>query len=153
MISKSPDRGTFQLTNYLTRCEQDNKEPDQTYLNYWRNYMIECEKNYNDLEWQKNNLEYDLRSTDWILNKVRASDEYAHQLYATLCNNEFLKKEIWPILKDETWSCSWRYAGGIIADMREVGDYIDWYCGGDEGRVFEEIETDINALGWIVVNT
>ena len=48
--------------------------------------------------------------------------------------------------------------------MREEGDYINWYCsgiGGDlsmedvrsegyvpEGQVTEEIELDLNRLGW-----
>jgi hypothetical protein len=47
-----------------------------------------------------------------------------------MCNNDFVKREMWPILKDQRWSCSWRHAGGIIADMRQEGDYIDWYCSG-----------------------
>jgi hypothetical protein len=79
-------------------------------------------------------------------------------------------REFWQEMKGETWSCSWRHAGGIVADMREEGDYIDWYCsgiaGGDEpavyevgsdlkrkgfvpeGVVTEEIELDLNRLGW-----
>ena len=75
-------------------------------------------------------LEYDLLTTEWILHKVRASESYAQNLYAALCNNDFTKLEPWPILNGKTWSCSWRYAGGIIADMREQGDYVDWYCSG-----------------------
>ena len=87
-----------------------------------------------------------------------------------MCNRQFQKRDTWPILKDQRWSCSWRYAGGIIADMREEGDYIDWYCSGinnegyqddldtvtsphsvPEGVVTEEIENDLNQLGWIVI--
>jgi hypothetical protein len=88
-----------------------------------------------------------------------------------MCNNEFTKRDLWPILKEEKWSCSWRYAGGIIADMQQKGDYIDWYCSGirdvshdeelnklwdgrnyvSESQVTEEIESDLNRLGWIVV--
>jgi len=104
-----------------------------------------------DPEWQKNNLEWALRTTDWILSKVRTDDTYAQRLYATLCNNDFIPPDVWKVLKDETWSCSWRYAGGIIADMREQGDYIDWYCSGNEGEIFPDVEQDLNQIGWRVV--
>jgi len=134
-----------------------------------------------DSSWKENNLEYDLRSTDWILNKVRDSESYAQNLYAAMCNRSFIRNDVWPILKDQEWSCSWRYAGGIIADMREQGDYIDWYCSGirgevndeefgqmtkaeqenyllmkntfvGEGHVTEEIREDLLRLGWLVVD-
>ena len=121
-----------------------------------------------DLEWQKNNMEYDLRTTDWILEKVRKSKSYSQNLYAAMCNNDFQRNDVLPILKDQYWHCSWRYAGGIIADMREEGDYIDWYCSGivgdadideDEYRtktgyvpectITEEIREDLFKLGWL----
>ena len=84
----------------------------------------------NTPEFKQHNLEYDLRSTQWIVDKVRASEAYAQNLYAALCNNDFVKNEIWPILQEKSWHCSWRYAGGIVAHMRAEGDYIDWYCSG-----------------------
>lgn len=116
------------------------------------------------------NLESDLISCNWILDKVRSNDSYAQNLYAALCNNQFVKNEIFPILKEEAWSCTWRYAGGIIADMREEGDYLSWYCSGirgtidmggstpdlkegyvGEGHVTDEIRDDLLKLGWIVI--
>lgn len=84
----------------------------------------------NTPEFKQHNLEYDLRSTQWIVDKVRASEAYAQNLYAAMCNNDFVKNEIWPILQEKSWHCSWRYAGGIVAHMRAEGDYIDWYCSG-----------------------
>jgi hypothetical protein len=78
-----------------------------------------------------------------------------------MCNTDFVRNDVWPLLKEEKWSCSWRYAGGIIADMREEGDYIDWYCsgiGGDkedyvgEGYVTDEIRDDLLKLGWVVID-
>jgi len=120
---------------------------------------------------RENNMEWDLVTTDWILEKTRSSDSYAQNLYAALCNNKFQKLDIMPILKNETWSCSWRYAGGIIADMQQKGDYLDWYCsgikGGDEpdvymmpftngyaseGSVTDEVRADLLRLGWTVVD-
>ena len=119
-----------------------------------------------DPKWRENNLEYDLRSTDWILDKVRASEVYAQNIYAALCNNDFQRNDVMPILKNETWSCSWRHAGGVVADMIGKGDYMDWYCSGgsgsamsvenyihghvQEGAVTDEVLEDLFKLGWIV---
>jgi len=167
MMSKSPERNTFQLKKYVERCEEKGEEPSENYLNLWKTIGEREEENLKNLEWQKNNLEYDLRSTDWILEKVRNSDTYAQNLYASMCNNDFIRNEVWPILKEDTWSCSWRHAGGIIADMREEGDYIDWYCSGigpglgngdedgfknyvSESVVTDEIRSDLLKLGWLV---
>lgn len=125
-------------------------------------------------------LEQDLLASPMMLAKVRASAVYAQHLYAAMCNQEFVKNEVWPQLRGETWSCSWRMAGGIVADMREQGDYIDWYCSGIQGaglddeeyaqldrldqeryietrqyvsesHVTDEIRQDLLILGWCVV--
>lgn len=160
-LSKSPDRDTFQRDKYIERqTEKGAMDDPETIkmLEFYESIRIKKDERDQDPEWQKNNLEYDLRSTDWILKKVRENDDYAQNLYAALCNNDFVKNEVWPLLKEEDWGCSWRYAGGIIADMREEGDYMDWYCSGigrydgsvSEGIVTEEIEDDLLKLGWIV---
>ena len=78
----------------------------------------------------EHNLERDMKDAVWFVAKVRASEIYAQHLYAALCNNAFQKLELMPVLKDEIWSCSWRYAGGIVAAIRCQGDYMDWYCSG-----------------------
>jgi hypothetical protein len=173
-ISRSPERHTFQRDNYIKRVLEEGKsinDPEvQKMIEYydgWKANDLACE---NDPDWRENNLEYDLRSCAWICDKVRASDGYAQNLYAAMCNMRWLKREILPILKDDFWSCSWRYAGGIIADMRQQGDYIDWYCSGignsddgygldardgsgyvPEGQVTEEISDDLYRLGWVPV--
>jgi hypothetical protein len=164
-ISKSPERNTFQKEGYLERAKEAGKEPDQSWLNWFDEIRMNEDKKVQDLEWQKNNLEYDLRSTDWILEKVRASDNYAQNIYAALCNNDFMKLAVVPILKEETWSCSWRHAGGIVADMLGKGDYIDWYCSGisdggnrtngyvPESVVTIEVREDLKKLGWIVMES
>jgi hypothetical protein len=113
-----------------------------------------------------NNLEYDLLSCEWMCEKVRNSETYGQNLYAALCNNSFVPIHIFEILKDVEWACSWRYAGSIIADMNEKGDYMDWYCSGmfstneetgsdldkrfvvEEGTITSEIKNDLNTLGW-----
>jgi hypothetical protein len=176
-IACSPKRGTFQKEKYLERQAEAGKTPDNdpdvsAMVVYFESAIADTNQRELDPEWKKNNLEYDLRSTDWILEKVKADETYSQNLYAALCNNEFQKLDVIPILKDEKWSCSWRYAGGIIADMREEGDYIDWYCSGirndgDDGEsidtgyikrkyvsesvVTDEIRDDLKKLGWVVV--
>jgi hypothetical protein len=88
-----------------------------------------------------------------------------------MCNNDFIKLEVVPILRQDPdrdyWSASWRGAGGIVADMRQQGDYIDWYCSGmgeglgngdpdhvkgyvPEGCITDEIRNDLQRLGWAV---
>ena len=162
-VSKSPERHTFQAENYVKRCEEEGKEPSEDYLNLYKSAKQQDEENIANPDWQKNNMEYDLRSTGWILEKVRASENYAQNLYAAMCNNDFQKHDVWPVLKGETCSYSWRYAGGISADMREQGDYIDWYCSGirdidsdtngyvPESVVTDEIRADLARLGWSVI--
>ena len=164
-LSSSPDRGTFQIKKLEERAEQGNttQEHVEEMTNLFRTWAEQRREQEASPEWRENNLEWDLRSTDWILVKARSSDVYAQNLYAALCNNSFQRNEVWPLLKDQTWGCSWRHAGGIIADMLGAGDYIDWYCSGimdlgapDNGFVPEmvvtdEIREDLFRLGWIVV--
>ena len=167
-ISKSPERHTFQKEGYIKRCEEKGEEPNPDYVNMYKTWREQEAEQINDPEWQQNNMEYDLRTCDPILKKVRTSDTYAQNLYAAMCNMQFQKLELIPILKGQLWSCSWRHSGGIIADMRMQGDYIDWYCSGigeglgngdadgtkgyvPESYVTEEIQMDLKEMGWIPV--
>lgn len=182
MISSSPEKHTFQKEGYVKRCEEEGKLPNPDYIEMYKTWREQDQANVVDPEWQKDNMEYDLRSTQWITDKVKNDDVYAQHLYAAMCNNDFTKNDVWPILTEKRWSCSWRHAGGIIADMQEKGDYIDWYCSGirdakilddDEFRaltkeqqesyiqgkkfvpescVTDEIREDLLKLGWIVVD-
>ena len=165
-IASSPERHTFQVEGAKKRAEEKGEEVPEHYLNFWKTAKEQDEANLVDPAWQKDNLEYDLRSTKWICDKAKASDNYAQNLYAAMCNMQFIKLDVMPILKNQRWSCSWRHAGGIIADMREQGDYIDWYCSGinpsydeadaipgfvPEGVVTDEIKEDLKRLGWTPV--
>lgn len=185
-MSRSPDRHSFRKRSYErkiaeAKSPEDVKAAEEmlAIMKTWEQVDLELEAS---TEWQKNNMSYDLCTTEWILAKARASRVYSQNLYAAMCNNSFQRLDVWPILKDEYWSCSWRSAGGIIADMRQEGDYIDWYCSGipngpdefdqaeydrlteeqkgyytdslkfvSEATVTEEIEQDLNKLGWKVI--
>lgn len=137
-ISRSPQRHTFQKGGYIDRKAEEGKTPEndedvKAVVEMYESWEVDDKKKESDPEWQKDNLEWDLRTTEWILEKTRKSEVYAQNLYASMCNNEFQKLDTWLVLKGQTWSCSWRHAGGIIADMRQEGDYIDWYCSGIRG--------------------
>lgn len=104
------------------------------------------------------NLEKDLFNNETIIQKCKHSQVYAQNLYAALCNNRFF-------YGDKEWTCSWRYAGGIVANIRNCGeDYITFYCSGigtdagnNEGLGFvaesfvtDEIRLDLMKMGWEV---
>ena len=86
-------------------------------------------------------LEQELINSELIRGKC-AEDRYAQNLYAAMCNMRWQPQEVWPILKNDLWSCSWRAAGRIVAEIRnslnitdDAGniiyeDYIHWYCSG-----------------------
>lgn len=183
-IASSPDRYTFQADSYIKRCEEAGEEPSESYLDLYKSARQQDEENLLNPKWQKNNMEYDLRSTEWICQKAKDSEVYAQNLYAAMCNTDWCKLDTanaFEILKENFWSCSWRSAGGIVANMIEKGDYIDWYCSGinngplnDEDRadmtpeaiqkydwyrenfisesvITDEIAEDLKKLGWISV--
>lgn len=99
-------------------------------------------------------LEVDLAGDSAFL--ARVSDAgFAHALYETLCNREFRKAG-----SDGRWSCTWRYAGGMIADLRGKGEgYLDFYLaeprdsqgvalGGRLPGLMAEVEAEFLRLGW-----
>lgn len=179
-MNRSKQRHTFQAQAYIKRCEEAGEEPDDGFLEIYASAKQQDLAREADEQWKKNNLEYDLRSTDWICDKAKAREEYAQNIYAALCNQTWQRNDVWPLLKGQTWSCSWRYAGGIVADMREEGDYMDYYCSGirsyavldddeltpeqqarvawydqhfvGEGVVTDEIREDFFKLGWVQVD-
>ena len=110
-------------------------------------------------------LEEDMNSSTWFVTKVQDSRVYAQNLYAALCNNNFAPKDMWAILKNLTWNCTWRYAADMVADIRHDNSYINWYCSGtgfrgtdfagfvEESYITEEIHSDFDTIGWIVITT
>lgn len=154
--SKSPDRGSFYRNSLKKQLEE--KQTSQEHYDAMMKILDEEDERQEQKEKEGNiqySLEHDLRSNPTILEKCRNSQIYSQNLYAALCNNDFYYGE-------HEWSCSWRYAGGIIANILQKGDYIDWYCSGigtdpaitpnyvGEGFVTDEIRSDLLKLGWVV---
>lgn len=161
----------YSVRRYRERLEQDPTDEHAKLMIEFRNaFERNKREEENTPEWQANNLEFDLRTSEYIKQKCEAHEYYAQNLYAALCNNVFRKNDIIPILLEQTWTCSWRHAGGIVADILERGDYIDWYLSGmrmndpynpdasevpymyaHEGEVTDEIRNDLLQLNWLVV--
>ena len=181
-MNSSPERGTFHIQNKLKQVEEGTTtaEDAEGMIDFYKSWEEQRRELEQTDEWRKNNMEYDLRSCKWICDKAKASEVYAQNLYAAICNNDFTKNDVWPLLQGQTWSASWRSAGGIVANMVEEGDYIDWYCSGitnilndeeyneltpaqqegynhrknkyvPESQVTDEIRADLLTLGWVVV--
>ena len=86
------------------------------------------------------NLENDIS----CLKEKTHDDDYAKALYASLCNMRWVHRKT-----GEQWSCTWRYAGGIIAGLRNVDEnYMDFYCSGNEGKIRKDVYRDLCSLGW-----
>lgn len=100
-------------------------------------------------------LEQTLLASPKIREKVK-DDAYAQKLYHSLCNTRWIKNDFLSKLRQhpekDFWSCSWRYAGGVVADLREEGDYMDWYCSGNEGMIDPEVAADLLELGWVGID-
>ena len=149
-LATSPDRGKFGMKGIIRRAQEQGIDPNtdqhtQEMLNYEREWHASQREREQKSAWQENNMEYDLRTCDWMIDKCQKREEYAQNLYAAMCNRSFQKNAVWDRLKNTNWSCSWRYAGGIVADMRGEGDYIDWYCSGIRGGLSEQELADMDA--------
>ena len=71
--------------------------------------------------------------------------EYAEAFYKAMCNVIWEKEDI-------TNSFSFREAGRLVAELREMGEsYLDFYpslAGDKEGTITPEIKEDLSKLGW-----
>lgn len=100
---------------------------------------------------------------DAIVVAYLENDDIARQFYAALCNMRW--KKIVNIPEDQQiidklmgvdpniWSCTWRYSGGVIADIRNANynkeeDYMDYYCSGNEGAVSDIVKECFKRMGW-----
>lgn len=103
----------------------------------------------------------DIRNSGWLLEKIKASDSYTQNLYAAICNNELIRNDVFDILVNNRISFSWRAIAGILSNIRNNGDYMEYYCSGSlidgspdyvqESFVTDEILQDLKKLGWNIV--
>lgn len=89
----------------------------------------------------KADFKQDLRNS---LGPLMANADIAGEVYAALCNTE------WEHEDGARFSCTWRYAGGLVADIRDQDEnYLDWYCGGGEGHISDRVQAAMATHGWI----
>lgn len=74
--------------------------------------------------------------------RIRAEDEIAHSMWSALANVE------WIHVNGETASYSLHAAGGLVADIRGMGNYLDWYCRSRYNTVSPEIGAALATMGW-----
>lgn len=96
------------------------------------------------------NLEKALKKDEEFLALLK-DEGFACAAYESFCNTAYINEH------RERFSCSWRYAGGMIASLRDEGeDYIDYYLGDFiEREAFNRVEQHkdkvqevYNRLGW-----
>ncbi len=82
-----------------------------------------------------------------LFDQINGDYDFAQEVYAALCNMRWRKRND----PTQIYSCSWRYAGGLIAEMRGMTDFMDYcefYCSGNEGHVSERVKIELGKLGW-----
>ena len=107
-------------------------------------------------------MEHDIKNSHEVITLCKNHD-IAVEFYQALCNMRWRKIPSLPPdelvvekLKGnepDVWSCSWRFAGAIIADIRNSHhstreDYMDFYCSGNEGTVTDTVRDCFKNLGW-----
>ena len=83
--------------------------------------------------------------------EISTDDMLAYEVYAALCNTRWSQEE-----KDRWYESSWRYAGMVVARLRDRNeDYMNFYCGGiwnddrpSEGEVSERVKKALATAGW-----
>jgi hypothetical protein len=76
--------------------------------------------------------------------RIRASREEAIEFWSALANVGWFHES----QPEQEVSYSFRAAGGLIAQIRAEGDYLDWYMSGPDGVVAPWIREVMATKGW-----
>lgn len=114
-------------------------------------------------------LELELKDNAAVCQRIADNEVFAQHVYAALCNQQFYPQGE-PQTEDTVFSCTWRYAGEVIANIRNhyyhepqntgiEEDYLHWYCSGmgfldgavEEGVVTDEVRQVFHEMGWDIV--
>ncbi len=103
-MNRSRQRGTFHSQCRIEDAVAEGQDPDkdedvQRALELERMINEAKAQREADERWKKNNLEYDLRSTEWICDKAKASEAYAQNIYIT--NDEEIEDGDWVLIIDD----------------------------------------------------
>lgn len=75
---------------------------------------------------------------------LRSSEEFCVDMWCALANVDWYYKD-----QKEGQGFTFREAGGVIAEIRDEGCYMDWYCSGPDGVVSENIAERMAKHGWV----
>lgn len=91
-------------------------------------------------------LELELYQAKHIVKRCKDDPKgFGQELYRALCNITWKHVET-----GQTYSCSWRYAGGLVSTMAYgVDDHMIYYSSGNEGTVTDDVLTELDKLGWL----
>ncbi len=94
---------------------------------------------------EMHSLELELYQAKHLVRRCqRDPDGFARDLYRALCNVTW--KHVDGV---DTYSCSWRYAGGIVSTMAYgLDEHMMFYACGNEGTVSDDVLTELVKLGW-----
>jgi hypothetical protein len=76
--------------------------------------------------------------------QIRANDEAATEFWSSLANVGWFHES----QPEQEVGYSFRAAGGLIAEIRAEGSYIDWYCSGPYAVVASWIADLMATKGW-----
>lgn len=74
---------------------------------------------------------------------LRDSEENSAQFWSSLANMDWFHES-----SPEEVGYTFRAAGGLIAQIRGEGDYLDWYCSGPYAVVAPWIAELMATKGW-----
>ena len=156
---------------YAALCNNEFVNEDEA-PTWWEDALRDIEVKHNRRTWWKKiiikvvsairhpfaRLGYKLEVRPKVYSGTTYQTKYmtSREPFSTI--NHFLlgiEMKFWDFCPSPDWiySCSWRYAGGMIAEIRDVGeDYLDFYCSGNESIVDDEIREDLEKIGWFVAD-
>lgn len=94
-----------------------------------------------------------LEATLFSLQLDQLPSNFPELVYSALCNRGWrrIDAEAHPV-SERAYTCSWRHAGAVAADLaagpQGEGNYMEYYCSGNEGVVDQTVEDTLNARGW-----
>ena len=86
-------------------------------------------------------FERDLKATLGTL--MEESELFAKLVWGGLANVIWVNKK-----QNDKFSCSFRYAGGLISEITGRGNYLTYYCSGDYETVPNTMKERLGELGW-----
>lgn len=79
--------------------------------------------------------------------RMKTDEELCRKIWSSLANVDWYYIGERPLLLEVSYS--FRAAGGMIANIIERGDYMDWYCSGPDGIINNEFRYAMRKAGYL----